>query len=88
MRTFRKLTKEPFFLLMIFLVILILGTVTITALSFDKALVESILLEQPDGEKTLATLQNYASLTPEEAFQLRFEQLNGEEKQPDGITDE
>ena len=80
MRTFRKLTKEPFFLLMIFLVILILGTVTITALSFDKALVESILLEQPDGEKTLATLQKYDSLTPEEAFQLRFEQLNAQQQ--------
>ncbi|MBS3144955.1 hypothetical protein J4208_05220 [Candidatus Woesearchaeota archaeon] len=80
MRTFQKLTKEPFFLIILFLAILVLGTVTITALSSDRALVESLLSEQPDGEKTLATLQKYDSLTPEEAFQLRFEQLNAQQQ--------
>ena len=80
MRTFQKLTKEPFFLIILFLAILVLGTVTITALSSDRALVESLLSEQPDGEKTLATLQKYDSLTPEEEFQLRFEQLNAKQQ--------
>ena len=80
MRTFQKLTKEPFFLIILFLAILVLGTVTITALSSDRALVESLLSEQPDGEKTLATLQKYDSLTPEEAFELRFEQLNAQQQ--------
>ena len=85
MRTFRKPTKETLFFIFILFTILILGTVAITALSSDRALVESILLEQPDGEKTLATLQQYDSLTPEEAFQLRIDQLK---QQDSGDLDE
>ena len=86
MRTFRKPTKETLFFIFILFTILILGTVAITALSSDRALVESILLEQPDGEKTLATLQQYDSLTPEEAFQLRIDQLK--QQQDSGDLDE
>lgn len=86
MRTFQKLTKETFFFTLLLLTILILGTVAITALSSDRALVESILLEQPDGEKTLADLKQYDSLTPEEAFQLRIDQLK--QQQDSGDLDE
>lgn len=85
MQLFQKLTKETLFFIFILFTLLLLGTVAITALSSDRALIESILLEQPDGAEILADLEQYSSLTPEEAFQLRIDQLR--QQQDSGDSD-
>lgn len=85
MRTFTKLTKNSLFLTIFLATLFVLGAVVITALTSDKEFVAMLLSETKgaDVQETLSQLSNYESLDPEEAFQLRMEQLRAQEDSGD-----